>query len=291
MKRLVLVGIAMGLATMVPFLQTAHAQSRDRDHEFTVQRNIEYARAGNHALLLDLYLPRNAVKPYPLVIRIHGGGWRSGSKDSKEGIGLTKLGFALASIDYRLSRQATFPAQIHDCKAAVRFLRANATTWGIDGTRIGVWGTSAGGHLAALLGTTGDMPELEGDLGNPGVSSRVQAVLDASGPTDLTAKVGQGDRVEMLFGGSPSEHPELARAASPILFITPDDPPFLVLNGARDLPALVEQGRQFADVLQKTGVPVQYYVIPRAGHDVMEFIREDPKLAPMPFNFFQYYLR
>src|SRR5574338_458156 len=147
-------------------------------------RNVEFAKPDGIALHLDLYLPANA-RNAPLVIWIHGGGWADGDKDNPPGLSLLKHGYALASVEYRLTDRAPFPAQIHDVKAAVRFLRANAARFGLDPERFGAWGESAGGHLAALLGTTSVRGELEGDEGVTGVSSRVQAVCDWYGPTDL----------------------------------------------------------------------------------------------------------
>ena len=146
------------------------------------QRDLVYARAGAKDLLLDLYLPEGAPRPLPLVVWIHGGGWRNGAKEQTPARRLVERGYAVASINYRLSGEAIFPAQIHDCKAAVRWLRANAAKYGLDAGRVAAWGSSAGGHLVALLGTSGGIMELEGGLGNADQSSRVQAVVDFFGP-------------------------------------------------------------------------------------------------------------
>jgi acetyl esterase/lipase len=125
-------------------------------------RDIEYARPDGTPLLLDLYVPKDARNPLPLVVWIHGGAWRAGSKDRCPAIRVTKRGYVVASVNYRLSQQAIFPAQIEDCKAAIRWLRANAAKYHVDSERIGVWGSSAGGHLVALLGTSGNVEDLEG---------------------------------------------------------------------------------------------------------------------------------
>jgi acetyl esterase/lipase len=135
-----------------------------------IQRDIVYASPGNVPLKLDLYLPAGLNEPAPIVIWIHGGGWETGDKERPMAGPLTKLGFAVASIDYRLSEVAPWPAQIDDCKAAVRWVRANASKYGYRADKIGAMGASAGGHLVALLGTTGYDPQLEGNEGNPGVS-------------------------------------------------------------------------------------------------------------------------
>ena len=147
-------------------------------------KDLIYASTQQKQLALDLYIPDGAPKR-PLVVWIHGGAWRAGSRAKPPALYLTAQGYAVASISYRFSQEAVFPAQIHDCKAAIRWLRANALKYGYDATRIGVWGASAGGHLAALLGTSGGVKGLEGDLGNARESSTVQAVVDFFGPTDL----------------------------------------------------------------------------------------------------------
>src|SRR5436305_12322843 len=180
-------------------------------------RDVAYVEGGGPRQTLDLYLDQNATGPLPLVVWVHGGGWQAGSK---EGAGPARLvllgkGYHVASINYRLSQQAPFPAQIEDCKAAVRWLRAHAGEYHFDPDHFGVWGASAGGHLVALLGTSGGVKELEGNLGNAGVSSRVQAVCDWFGPADFLA---YGDRagaepnspLVKLFGGPMSDHKDLA---------------------------------------------------------------------------------
>ena len=149
-------------------------------------RDLVYAKTPQRELALDLYIPDGATKP-PLIVWVHGGAWRAGSKAKPPALWMLERGYAVASISYRLSQQAVFPAQIHDCKAAIRWLRAHASKYGYDAERIGAWGASAGGHLVALLGTSSGVKELEGDLGYNDQSSRVQAVVDYFGPTDVTA--------------------------------------------------------------------------------------------------------
>ena len=149
-------------------------------------RDLEYARIGDKSLKLDIYLEDSSeTKKLPLIVWIHGGAWRAGSKNFTPAIPMAKQGYVVASIQYRLSQEAIFPAQIEDCKAAIRWLRAHADEYRIDPERIGVWGSSAGGHLVALLGTSGDVKELEGKHGNLDQSSRVQAVCDFFGPTNF----------------------------------------------------------------------------------------------------------
>src|SRR6185437_13686151 len=192
--------------------------------------NIEYAAPNGYSLLLDLYLPEQVEGRLPVVVWIHGGGWEAGSRNDQIAVPLAAHGYAVASIDYRLSQVAKFPAQIDDCKAAIRWLRAHARAYSLDPNHIGVWGASAGGHLVALLGTSGDVKELEGDEGNLDQSSRVQAVCDFCGPTDLLQFQAQAAKGPVhnprnwdapdsfssrLIGGSIQENPEKAARANP----------------------------------------------------------------------------
>ncbi|MHB9026828.1 MAG: alpha/beta hydrolase fold domain-containing protein [Armatimonadota bacterium] len=234
-------------------------------------RDIPYAHAGDTTLLLDLYLPVKAHDPLPVVVHIHGGSWSSGSKSSSAAELLVTRGFAVASIDYRFSQEVIFPAQMHDCKAAVRWLRANAKKYGLNGARIGAWGTSAGAHLAALLGVSGGVPELEGRLGHPDQSSRVQAVCDFYGPSDLVSLVGaHGDdprnAVSRLLGGAVNDNLDKAKAASPLTYVDKDDAPVLILHGDRDSVVPVSQSKLFHEALQKAGVESTLRIVPGAGH-------------------------
>ena len=235
-------------------------------------RDLEYAKAGEQALLLDLYVPENAPKPLPVVVWIHGGGWRGGDKRNCRSLRMTARGYAAASVNYRLSQDATFPAQIHDCKAAIRYLRANAAKYGLDPKRIGVWGSSAGGHLVALLGTSGDVKQLEGKLGNQDQSSRVQAVCDWFGPTDLASLGGRAipgwrrNPVALLLGGPPAEKKDLAEQGSPITHVTKDDPPFLIMHGDRDRVVPTAQSQLLHDALKAAGVASTLQVVEGAGH-------------------------
>lgn len=242
--------------------------------------DLVYKQVGGHALLLDLFLPEEASEPLPLIIYIHGGGWERGSRHQCPALSLIPKGFAVASIDYRFSQEAPFPAQIEDCKAAVRWLRANAAKYNLDPERFGAWGTSAGAHLAALLGTSGGVKELEGDGDNLQYSSRVQAVCASAAPSDLTQfgmdgsdgtparpRIGQRgeEALTSLFGGSKNKG-ALAAMASPIRYISADDPPFLLVHGAEDRVVPVEQSRRFYAALQKAGVTASLKIIPNQGH-------------------------
>jgi acetyl esterase/lipase len=249
-----------------------------------VQRDIAYVPHGGERQTLDLYLPATGTN-LPLIVWVHGGAWLEGDKENPPGLGFLKHGFALASINYRFSQDAIFPAQLIDCKAAIRWLRAHALENGIDPNHIAAWGASAGGHLVALLGTTGDVKEF--DQGeNPGVSSRVQAVCDWFGPTDFAQiiksvsdlKHDAPDSPEArLIGGPVAQNTEKAERANPIHYITKDDPPFLIMHGDKDPLVPLEQSQLLADALKKAGVPVTFYIVPGGGHGGPEFRTPEAK--------------
>lgn len=240
-----------------------------------IQRDIEYGRAGDRPLKLDLVRPKQPkADRLPVVVMIHGGGWQRGDKSrALNGVAIlaARGDYVGVAVGYRLSGEAKWPAQIHDCKAAIRWLRANAGKFGIDPDRIGVWGSSAGGHLVNLLGTTGDVKELEGDCGTPGVSSRVQAVASSCGPTDFLAERRiQGGRepssVSLLLGGPVDEMKAAARQASPINHVTPDDAPFLLVHGTEDPTVPFQQSELFLEALRKAGVDATLVRVEGGGH-------------------------
>jgi len=240
-----------------------------------VERDIEYVTGGGKSRALDVYFAEKAEGKLPLVVWIHGGAWVGGDKGGCPAARLVPRGYVAASINYRLSGEAVFPAQIHDCKAAIRWLRANAEKYGIDPDRIGVWGSSAGGHLVALLGTSGDIKELEGDKGPRNVSSRVQAVCDFFGPTDFS-KIGDfpsnlkhnaPDSPESKLIGAPIlENQEKGQRANPIRYIAKDCPPFLIMHGDKDMTVPMNQSELLNEALKKAGLDVTYHVVPGGGH-------------------------
>ncbi|SHN75105.1 alpha/beta hydrolase [Cryptosporangium aurantiacum] len=229
---------------------------------------IPYAGVpGYRPLELDLILPPEAVGPVPVVVFLHGGGWRVGSRST---VGpayagtrptpferLALAGIAVASVDYRLSAEATWPAPLHDVKAAVRWLRARGSEAGLDTTRIAAWGESAGGHLAALLGLTGNSAALEGEIGYTGPSSAVDAVVGWYTPSDLGAVAtdlgadpdAPDSREAQLLGGPVTADPERTAEASPITYAGPGAPPFLLLHGTADRLISVRQSERFAALL------------------------------------------
>jgi acetyl esterase/lipase len=235
-----------------------------------VLRDLPYVEGGHERNVLDLYLPEKAEGRLPLVCWIHGGGWSAGSKDDCPAAYLAAKGYAVASINYRLSQHAVFPAQIQDCKAAIRWLRANAAKHHIDPDHIGVWGSSAGGHLVAMLGTTGGVKELEGQGGNLNQSSRVQCVVDWFGPTDLATMGGSHDTAASaeakLLGGLVPENKEKARKASPLSYVGKDAAPFLIMHGDKDNTVPMQQSEVLAAALKKAGVEATLVVVKGNGH-------------------------
>jgi acetyl esterase/lipase len=238
--------------------------------------NVEYAFVDGVHLKLDVYLPRNAPKPYSVVVWIHGGAWMAGAKENTPATFLLCYGYAIVSVNYRLSRQALFPAQVHDCKAAVRWVRGNAAAYGLDPHRIGVWGSSAGGHLAALLGTAGPEAGLEGTLGGErNVSTQVQAVCDWYGPTNLVTiwrypstinRAASSCPEAKLIGGSLQRNSEKAWKASPMAYVKSGDPPFLIMHGTVDSTVPFHQSVELDSALHSAGVPVLFKPITGAGH-------------------------
>ncbi len=242
-------------------------------------RDVEYANVDGIPLLLDLYLPSTGNGPAPVIVWIHGGGWRAGTKAGGPAARQSLRGYAVASIDYRLSDVATHPAQINDCKAAIRWLRAHAGEYNLNPDRIAAYGSSAGGHLAAFLGTSGDVAELEGDVGgNSEYSSRVQAVVDWYGPAELLTMDAQalpcsglchtcaGSPESLMVGCTITSCPDLAIAASPIHYVSPDDPPFLIHHGTNDCTVPPLQSQVLRDALAAADVDVSLTFIDGAGH-------------------------
>jgi acetyl esterase/lipase len=230
-----------------------------------VVRDLEYVAGGHERNRLDLYLPEKATRPLPVILWIHGGGWTRGDKTNGPAFRFATLGYAVASMNYRFSQHAIFPAQINDAKAAVRWLRANAAKYGLDPDHIGAWGASAGGHLVALLGTTAGAKDLEGPGGNETQSSRVQAVVDWYGPTDFLT-VGAKDTRANLIGGDAQSHKEQAVKASPITYVSKDAAPFLIMHGDQDQTVPISQSEAFAAALKKAGADVTFIVIKGGKH-------------------------
>jgi len=239
--------------------------------------DVVYGKGGGKDLKLDILRPKQApADPMPVVVYIHGGAWKAGSKSGMPPLctRLVQQGYFCASVEYRFSQEAVFPAQIEDCKCAIRFLRAHAKEYKINPDRIGVWGHSAGGHLVALLGTAGDARDLEGAGGWQDQSSRVQCVIDCFGPTDFTVvpkglegvKEQMSSPVTQLVGGPIPENKEKAAKASPITYVTKDDPPILIMHGDQDPTVPIDQSQRFYEALKKAGVDATLHIVKGAGH-------------------------
>lgn len=242
--------------------------------------NIQFAEVDGHRLLLDLYLPRNKQRP-PLVVWVHGGAWRAGSRTKMPLTSLIDDGFAIASVDYRLSPIAKFPAQVHDCKAAIRFLRANAKKYGFNADRIGIAGSSAGGHLVALIGVTNNHKHLEGDVGDhDDQSSAVHAIVDYYGPSNFLTILPQSTphglsvrvpALKLLLGDRPERVPELARLASPVFHVDALDPPLLMIHGDQDPQVPINQSHELHGQYKSKKLPVQFEVVHGGAHGGPQF--------------------
>ncbi len=233
-----------------------------------VERDLVYATADGADLTLDCFSPRSEG-PHPAIVFIHGGGWTAGDKSiwDDEALRFVDEGYVAISIDYRLAPAAPFPAAVEDCKAAVRWLRAHAVELDVDPDRIGAMGSSAGGHLAAMLGVTDGTEGLEGASGGLALSSRVQAVVDYFGPTDLTQAGMLPDPAIVAFlGGTCAQQPIRCAQASPVSYVSPDDPPFLIVHGTRDARVPFSQSVLLRDALEAAGVEVELLALEGAGH-------------------------
>ena len=247
-----------------------------------LKTDIEYAKVNEHSLLLDLYLPDNIDNP-PLIVWIHGGAWSFGTKEDIHVQSITDHGFAIASINFRNSPEAQFPAQIHDIKASIRYLRAHAKELGVNADNIAIWGYSSGGHLAALTGTTNNHAEFEGSLGlHLDISSTVQAIVDYSGPANLLTILNQstthGVSVRLpalteLFGKEPSDPDiqEQLTLASPVHQVTADDVPLLIMHGVQDNQVPINQSLELQDAYIKQGLPVEVNWLVEAEHTSGEY--------------------
>jgi acetyl esterase/lipase len=259
-------------------------------------RDLAYVSGGHERQKLDLYLPPHDAA-LPLIVWIHGGAFRMGSKEDRIPFEMLEQGYAIASLNYRLSQHALFPAQIEDCKAAVRWLRAHAGTYRLDPSRFASWGESAGGHLAAMLGTAGHERSFE--VGEHlKYSSRIQAVLDFFGPTDflqMDAHRLPGGMVHdtadspesELVGGPIQERPAEVARANPATYVTSEAPPFLIVHGDRDPLVPYAQSLLLVDALRAAGVPVTFYTVVGAGHGGFD----DPQISSLVHTFLATHLK
>ena len=254
-------------------------------------KDIKFTKKNEHDLKLDLYLPEKTEKS-ALVVWIHGGGWQKGSKKDCKLNWLTEHGYSVASISYRLSQVAKFPAQLHDCKGAIRWLRANSSKYGFETNDIIVAGSSAGGHLAALVGTTSGNERLEGEVGgNLTQPSSVSAIIDYYGPTDfiLRSKTQPsranevGSVVYNLLGGGADKKAELAKLASAAHHVTKDDPPLLIFHGDKDNTVLIDQSEAIIKAYKSKGLSVRMNVLPGKKHGGAVFYHGENRKRVLEF--------
>jgi len=244
--------------------------------QVALQSDVEYAHPEGVSLRLDVYTPRNITNRVPVLVWIHGGAWKAGSRSPCPLAFMVKDGFAAVSIEYRFIDQAAFPAQLHDCKGAIRWIKANADRFNFDPERIAVFGASAGGHLAALLGTTAEVKDLEGDVGgNLSYSSKVQAICAFYPPTDLdrlitnpASRTSPDSDIGKLLGALLESNPDKAMRANPITYITPNDTPFYILHGDKDRVVPLEQSVLLHEALLKNGVESNLFVVRDRGHGI-----------------------
>jgi acetyl esterase/lipase len=243
-----------------------------------IVRDVVYATAPSDdgrtiELLMDVVFPKlSGPNPLPAVVYIHGGGYRGGSREIglRQAIGFALGGYFAATIDYRLSGDAKYPAAVHDCKAAIRFLRANAAELVIDRDRIGVWGHSAGGHLSALLAVSGGVQPLEGSIGPVDASSAVQCAVSVSGPADFTGITERARDLGGWFGGVPEQRAAQLREASPVTHIDPADPPILIVHGTEDRIVPMRQSILLDEALGRAGVKHELIQVEGAGHVIAD---------------------
>ncbi len=280
---------------LFPTLLCVQAIAASAADEPAVKRDISYSTNGGVTLKLDIYQPaKKPGQPAPAAVYVHGGGWRNGNKSSGAWVTdvtaeLAGRGYVVVAVDYRLAPAHQWPAFIHDVKAAVRYVRAHAGEYNIDPDRIGAWGSSAGGHLVALLGTTDAEAKLEGEGGWADQSSRVQAVVDLFGPADLAKSMRNEGRAIEVFGSKP----DALDQASPIKYVSKDDPPFLILHGDADTLVPPEQSRLLHERLKAAGVPSTLVVVKNGGHGLRNagILPTKREMVKMIGDFFDEHLR
>jgi acetyl esterase/lipase len=280
--------LAVALVLAVP-----HARAQDAA-EIIVENDVEYSNPDNQHLMVNMARPKGDG-PFPAVLCIHGGGFRAGTRQGYNGLvqQLAKRGYVAATVEYRLAPKYQFPAAVYDCKAAVRWLRANAAKYHVDPDRIGVTGGSAGGHLAQFLGVTADVKEFEGDGGNPEQSSRVACVVNFYGPSDFTHSYGKSvDAAEVLplwLGGNLDQARQRHILSSPLFWVTPTAAPTLCVHGTKDNYVAYEQSVWLVDRLLAAGIEAELVTISGAGHG---FRGEDAAKADAAmFAFFDRFLK
>ena len=234
--------------------------------QVTIEENVVFGSGGGRDLTCDVFTPPDEATDRPALLILHGGAWRNGDKSQLKyyGIQLARYGYLCVCSEYRLSGESTWPAQVHDAKAAVRWMRGNAGTLGIDAERIAVTGNSAGGHLALMLAATPDTPGLEGDGGHEDASSRCAAAIAIYPPTSLTGVTEEESAVGELFGGEASD--EVVEAASPVTYAHRSFPPTMLVHGNADEVVPVASSFAMYDALSDCGAAVEMHIFDRQPH-------------------------
>lgn len=286
---------ALTFAAPLAAVAQSPAVAAERPKELPVDAkflpDIAYVENGHAQQKLDLYVP--AQPKGPLLVWIHGGGWVAGTKDKPPGLALVKNGVTVASVEYRFSQHAVFPAQIEDCKGALRWLRAHAKEYGYRDDLVAAWGASAGGHLVALLAVTGQVKDF--DVGaNLDQSSAIQCGIDWFGPADFPAydpnlpnamvqRENPDSVIAKLFGGIVSQKLELAKRASPVTWATKEAAPLLIMQGTADPLVPLDQSQRLNDKLKSVGAEVTLDVLEGAGHGGPQFITQEKLKMIMEF--------
>lgn len=269
--------------TLLLALFISYSLQIQAQNDMEITKDIVYAEADGKKLQLDIYQPKTPKEPY-LIIWVHGGAWNTGSKENPP-LGLLPFGYALASIDFRASTEKPFPADVHDIKAAIRFLRANASKYGYKADKIIIWGSSSGGHLAALVATTNNNITLEGNLGNfTNTSSSVQACIDFFGPTNFLTILNQSTphglnvrlpALAILLGKPLDQVTELAKLASPVYQVDANDPPLFIVHGEQDIQVPINQSIELMSAYKSKNLKVQIEFIPDAGHSSPAYAKKE----------------
>lgn len=278
---------------LYPFILVGQKLDYANEFAYEIHRNLDYAGNGNIRQALDIYIPQNRIsEELPLVVYIHGGGWQRGSKNyAGRGMPYLRTGrYIFASINYRLLDQANILEMIYDCKAAIRYLKSNAKKYGIDKNKIGVWGTSAGGHLSAMIGLTSSSKALEGDIGNyEKESGSVTCAVNAFGPSNFLT---QFKKFEGVFEESPrfksffNSDMEIVKITSPINHADESCIPFFIYHGGNDKTVLINESENLYSKLKVSGAKEIYFQrITDGPHSVRH-----ERITQQMLNFFDKYL-
>jgi acetyl esterase/lipase len=295
--------VLLGLAALAtPALALQGGKGGKLPDSVKLEADIPYAGTDNPRQKLNLLLPKTPKddKPLPVIVHIHGGAWLGGDRAGGHGRLAPYVAsgeYAAVAVGYRLTNEAIWPAQIHDCKAAIRWIRANAKKYNLDPDKIGVVGESAGGHLVALLGTSGGVKELEGELGpHKDVSSKVQCVVDLFGPADILTMQDGGSKMDhdgpnspegKLLGGRVKDKKDAAKAASPLTYVAADNPPFLIIHGNKDPLVPFNQSERLSAALKKAKVECYFVAVDGGGHGGFR----NPEIQKRERLFFDKHLR